>query len=84
MRMLAWTILAIGAMLLAAPAGAQTYDPRYPVCQQTYSIGGGSIDCSFTSLAQCAASASGRGGQCLTNPFFAPAGRKPPGQGYRR
>jgi hypothetical protein len=83
MRLLIWTTLAIGAILLAAPAGAQTYDPNYPVCQQIYSIGGGYIDCRFTSLAQCEASASGRG-QCLTNPFFAHAGRKPPGQGYRR
>jgi hypothetical protein len=35
----------------------QTYDPSYPVCLQIYGIDGGSIDCSFTSLAQCAASA---------------------------
>jgi hypothetical protein len=84
MRMLAWTTLAIGAILLAAPAGAQTYDPNYPVCQQTYSIGGGYIDCRFTSLAQCQATISGRGGQCLANPYFARAGRNPPGQGYRR
>jgi hypothetical protein len=51
-------------------AQAQTYDPRYPVCLQTYGIGGGGINCSYTSLAQCNASASGRAAQCLTNPFF--------------
>lgn len=84
MRMLAWTILAIGAVLVGAPSRAQTYDPNYPVCLQTYGIDGSYIDCSFTSLAQCASSASGRAAQCLTNPYFAHADRKPPGQGYRR
>ena len=76
MRLFASTILAIGMMLVAAPTRAQTYDPNYPVCLQTYAIGGGYIDCSFTSLAQCAASASGRAAQCLTNPYFAQGGRK--------
>jgi hypothetical protein len=78
MRAWAFTILTIAAMLVAAPACAQTYDPNYPVCLQTYAIGGGSIDCSFTSLAQCAASASGRAAQCLNNPYFAQGGRKLP------
>ena len=76
MRVLACTILTIGALLVAVPARAQTYDPNYPVCLQTYAIGGGSIDCSFTSLAQCAGSASGRSAQCLTNPYFAQGDRK--------
>jgi Protein of unknown function (DUF3551) len=78
MRVMACTILATATVLVAAPAPAQTYDPNYPVCLQTYAIGGGSIDCSFTSLAQCAASASGRAAQCLNNPYFAHGGRKPP------
>ncbi len=80
MRVLACTLLAIGTVLVAASARAQTYDPNYPVCLQTYAIGGGFIDCSFTSLAQCAASASGRAAQCLTNPYFAQAATKPPRQ----
>jgi hypothetical protein len=84
MRLFASTMLATGMMLVAAPTRAQTYDPNYPVCIQTYAIGGGSIDCSFTSLAQCAASASGRAAQCLTNPYFAAAGNKLPGRIYRR
>ena len=71
MRLLACTILTIGTMLAVAPARAQTYDPSYPVCLQTYGIDGSYIDCSFTSLAQCAASASGRAAQCLNNPYFA-------------
>ncbi|NOJ44511.1 DUF3551 domain-containing protein [Bradyrhizobium australiense] len=79
MRVLACTIL-MGTMLPAAPARAQTYDPNYPVCLQTYAIGGGYIDCSFASLGQCAASASGRAAQCLNNPYFAQDARKPPRQ----
>ena len=80
MRVLVCTFLAIGAVLVAAPVRAQTYDPDFPVCIQTYAIGGGSIDCSFTSLGQCAASASGRAAQCLNNPFFTQRDRKPPRQ----
>jgi hypothetical protein len=84
MRKLTWMTLAIAAIPIAAPASAQTYDPNYPVCLQTYSIGGGSIDCSYTSLAQCAMTASGRSAQCLTNPYFAHAGRNPPVDRRRR
>ena len=80
MRVLACTIMTIGMMLAAASARAQTYDPNYPVCLQTYGIDGGYIDCSFTSLAQCTASASGRPAQCLNNPYFAQGVRKPLGQ----
>ena len=80
MRVLACTILTTATVLVAVPARAQTYDPNYPVCLQTYSTGGGYIDCSFTSQAQCAATASGRSAQCLNNPFFAVGGRKLPRQ----
>ena len=86
MRMLAWTILAIGTILAAAPAQAQTYDPNYPICLQVYGAmdGGGYIECSYTSLAQCALSAAGRSALCLTNPYYARANKAPPGQVYRR
>ena len=77
MRVLACTILTIATVLVAASARAQTYDPNYPVCLQTYGIDGGYIDCSFMSLAQCTASASGRPAQCLNNPYFAQGDRKP-------
>jgi uncharacterized protein DUF3551 len=76
MRVLTCTVMTIAAALAASPLRAQTYDPNYPVCIQIYSIGGGRIDCSFTSLAQCAASASGRAVQCYDNPYFAQPGRK--------
>jgi hypothetical protein len=48
MRKLTWMMPVIGAILIAAgPSRAQTYDPNFPVCLQTYGIGGGYIDCSF-------------------------------------
>jgi hypothetical protein len=80
MRLLACTTLAIATVLFAVPARAQTYDPSYPVCLQTYGLDGGYIECSFTSLPQCQASASGRSAQCLVNQFFAQGMRKPPRQ----
>jgi hypothetical protein len=79
MRVAVLAILTIATGLAAAPARAQTYNPRYPVCLQIYNIGGERFDCRFTSLEQCATSASGGIGQCITNPFFAGAGSS-----YRR
>jgi hypothetical protein len=73
MRIPGSAILIIAAVLTATPALAQTYDPKYPICLQTYGIGGGYIDCGYTSLAQCNATASGRSAQCITNPYFAGA-----------
>src|SRR3954449_4339154 len=59
-----------GAGLLgAAPTAAQTYDPRHPVCIEIYTIDGRSIDCSFATIAQCAATASGQSAQCYANPY---------------
>lgn len=83
MRIPALAIATIAAVLTAAPAQAQTYDPNYPVCLQTYNIGGGSIGCGYTSLAQCAQTASGRAAQCIVNPYYAGA-RAPAGQRDRR
>ena len=61
----------LGIALAGAPAAAQTYDPRYPVCIEVYTIDGSTIDCSFTSIAQCAATASGQSAQCYANPYAA-------------
>ena len=65
MRTLALAILAIGIF----PATAQTYDPAFPVCLRLYDR---TIyyECSYTSLPQCNASASGRSAQCVINPYF--------------
>jgi Protein of unknown function (DUF3551) len=72
MRIPALAILAIGTLCVATPARPQTYDPNYPVCLHVY----GPIsyyDCRYTSLPQCALSASGRAAQCVVNPYFASA-----------
>lgn len=80
-------IVASGALLAAAPAQAQTFDPRYPVCMRVYSgaNGGGGewYDCSFTSIPQCRATASGRAATCDLNPYYpvdAPPRRLRPGR----
>ena len=60
MRVSILAILAAGAVYAAAPVQAQTYDPNYPVCLQVYqSMVDYYFDCSYTSMAQCQASASG-------------------------
>jgi hypothetical protein len=71
MRTLALAILTIGTLWVAPSARAQTYSPDYPVCLQVYDIY--YIECGYTSLAQCAQSASGRAAQCVINPYFASA-----------
>jgi Protein of unknown function (DUF3551) len=72
-RIPALAILTFATVLTATPARAQTYGTDYPVCLQVYGIGGGYIACGYTSLAQCAQSASGRAAQCVVNPYFASA-----------
>lgn len=70
----ALAIIALAIALSATSVRAQTYDPRYPVCMHVYGdLEGERLDCFFTSLPQCQASASGRSAMCLINPYFAPA-----------
>jgi hypothetical protein len=69
------TVLAVGMILFAAPAQAQTYDPDYPVCLQIYDdMVNYWFECRYMSMAQCAASASGRAAQCVINPYYAKPG----------
>jgi Protein of unknown function (DUF3551) len=68
-------IVTLGTLLAAVPSQAQTYDPNYPVCMHRYTgdiAGGGGhwYDCSFTSLPQCRATASGRAATCDLNPYY--------------
>jgi hypothetical protein len=82
MRSLVLAILAIATVSVAGPAAAQTYGRDYPVCLHVY----GPItyyECGYTSLPQCALSASGRAAQCVINPYFANA-QEPVGGPYRR
>ena len=83
MRKLALAFLVVGIASGAEPSLAQTYDPAYPVCLQVYDNMGGYIQCGYTSLAQCNASASGRSAQCIINPYFRGAIASP-GQYERR
>jgi hypothetical protein len=78
MRCFATSILLGGSLLAAAPAFAQTYDSRYPVCIEIHTIDGRSIDCSYASMAQCTATASGLGATCYPNPYAAPGGPASP------
>ena len=71
MRIPALAMLTVSMILAAAPAWAQTYNPKYPVCLETYHVGGRTIDCRYATLEQCRVSALGRGGQCYNNPYFA-------------
>ena len=81
MRFLALSAFVLGTVL-SSPAGAQTYAPGFPVCLQVYGRVN-YIDCSFTSLPQCNASASGRAAQCIINPYWAGDTAGPPVR-YRR
>jgi Protein of unknown function (DUF3551) len=79
MRGLAMAVLAIGAACATGPARAQTFDPDVPVCMHVY--GDPTYwECRFSTLAQCAASASGRAAQCVNNPYLA---SEPAGPRYR-
>jgi hypothetical protein len=70
MRIIVLATISIGMLAAAAPVGAQTYDPAYPVCMHVYARIN-YYDCRFFSIPQCRASASGRAAQCDVNPYFA-------------
>ena len=71
--------LLAASLLGASPGSAQTYDPRYPVCIELYTIDGRSIDCSFTTIAQCKATASGLSAECYANPYATQSRQPGPG-----
>ena len=83
MRNMVLAILAFGTVAASEPARAQTYAPNYPVCLHVY----GPItyyECGYTSLAQCALSASGRAAQCVVNPYMANASVEHSPRYYKR
>lgn len=80
MRILRWMILCSAMILTAAPATAQTYDSRGPVCLQKWQWGGSYYyDCGYTSWDQCRAASVGLAAMCVENPYWprARAGRLP-------
>ena len=65
----AWlALVAVGAMsaAVAMPAAAR----EFPYCIKGCDFGAGAGDCSFSSLSQCQATASGRDASCAANPYF--------------
>jgi hypothetical protein len=72
MRAFTLMILAMGIVLTAGHAQAQTYDPAYPVCLNVVSRGiSPYYRCSFTTMDQCRASANGQ--MCSLNPYYSGA-----------
>ena len=70
MRTLALTILTMSIVLAAGHAGAQRYDPAFPVCLYVVPWGGGAYyQCSYQTMDQCRAFANGQ--QCSPNPYYA-------------
>ena len=78
MRVITGPVLVISAVLAASSVRAQTYDPAYPICLQTFGIVGNAISCGYTSMDQCRLSAFGRAAQCIVNPYYVPAGNAGP------
>jgi len=65
----AWlALMAAGAVsaAFAMPAAAG----EFPYCIKGCDFGAGAGDCSFSTLAQCQATASGRDASCAANPYF--------------
>jgi hypothetical protein len=82
MRIPVWaalTILPMGMVSAGAPARAQTFDPAFPVCMDVVQFETSYEDCTYYTMDQCRASASGRSAMCRINPFYggasAPRGR---------
>ena len=75
MRIAAYAILTIASIWTAAPVQAQTYDPDWPVCLHVFGKDVEYYECTYTSLPQCNATASGRHAMCVMNPYYAPRGR---------
>jgi hypothetical protein len=78
MRVLALAMSAIGTVAVTTSVSAQTYSPDYPVCLHVYGRSS-YIECGYSSMPQCQATAQGRSAQCELNPYFdfaAPAQRR--------
>ena len=81
MRNMILAVMAVAAAGAATMAGSGPAARDYPYCLR----GGGygyTGDCSYTSYAQCQASASGRRAYCDVNPLFA-YGEQRRGRPYR-
>jgi Protein of unknown function (DUF3551) len=72
MRLILASLAAASAILTANVeiASAQPGNPTRPVCLRDGVNGAGTWDCSYYSMAQCLATASGAGGSCQPNPWY--------------
>ncbi len=75
--LLVLTVASLSAVVPAAAAGL-------PYCIKGCDFGGGAGDCSFSSLQQCQATASGRDATCAANPYFNAKAEMLPGRQSRR
>ena len=74
MRAFTLAVLTTVTVLTTAPAVAQRYAGGSPFCFQSYGRGGTSrIECTYVSIEQCKATASGLSASCFANPSFASA-----------
>ena len=60
--------IAASTCVAAVTPPAMALDMAY--CIKGCDFGGGAGDCSFSTLAQCQATASGRDATCAANPYF--------------
>jgi Protein of unknown function (DUF3551) len=70
MRKTVLTLIAALMTSLAASATLPALADGMAYCIKGCDFAGGAGDCSFSSLAQCQATASGRDATCAANPYF--------------
>ena len=76
MRSLMLATFAAGVVFAAAPSSAQTFDPSYPFCKRVNSDAS-SIDCYYTSMAQCREAVRNMSAECIANPFYNASAKEP-------
>jgi len=77
-----YALIGFAVLILGGTAYSQDYtSSEYcdPVCLITGGRSGGSYDCTYHSYAQCYATRSGTGGDCMDNPFLSMCKRAPAG-----
>jgi Protein of unknown function (DUF3551) len=81
MRKVFWALMlgCAGSTFGALPAAARDY----PFCIKGCDFGSGRGDCSFSSLQQCQATASGLTATCAENPYFSVKAELQPDRGRR-
>jgi hypothetical protein len=70
--------LALGTTFVAADTSPAKAEIDYPYCLRVYTSRDFYNDCSYSTMAQCRMSASGRTAECYRDPFYA----GPPGSAY--